>query len=416
MTSNISTQNNQNNSKLSWPIVISVGIAIFSMFFGAGNVVFPLLLGKESGTMITPTLIGLLITSIGGPLLGLYGAILFQGNCKEFFLRVGKYPGYLLVLMIVLMIGPFGAMPRCFVVSFGAITNYLPWLDLFWFNILFGALTFGMVIKRELVLDLLGNILSPLLLIALILIIICGIFSGQSLQPSDFSAQHAFTYGLNVGYDTMDLLASIFFAVAVWFLLQEKLNLTQEANVDNNASQNPNVAKKIAPTFMAASILGGVLLGIIYIGLSYCTALNVNAVGSVPNEQILSTLAVSVLGSKLGLVANIAVLLACLTTVMSLAISVADVLYLELDNSVVGKKYDIKYSWMIFVLVVLTIIFGSLGFSKIMAILHPIIVICYPAIIVLTVCNILYKTSGFKIVKAPFYLTLLGTIVYKYFL
>ena len=79
-------------------IAWSTGIAIFSMFFGSGNVVFPLLLGQITGEKISWALIGLAITAVGAPLLGLLGSVLFEGDCKKFFYRIGEIPGYIIVI------------------------------------------------------------------------------------------------------------------------------------------------------------------------------------------------------------------------------------------------------------------------------------------------------------------------------
>src|SRR3972149_4259762 len=108
------------------PAAWAAGVAVFSMFFGAGNVIFPLSLGLDSGTMIPIALFGLLLTGIGSPLLGLFGAVLYEGDCKAFFNRMGDIPGYVVVILIFALIGPFGAMPRALTVSYDAVRPYFP--------------------------------------------------------------------------------------------------------------------------------------------------------------------------------------------------------------------------------------------------------------------------------------------------
>ena len=106
---------------ISW----SAGVAIFSMFFGSGNVVFPLLLGAQTGDQVPWALVGLTVTAVGAPLLGLLSSVLFQGDPKAYFYRIGQIPGYFAVLLILGLLGPIGVIPRCFTVAHAAVLPYL---------------------------------------------------------------------------------------------------------------------------------------------------------------------------------------------------------------------------------------------------------------------------------------------------
>ncbi|MBS0288474.1 MAG: branched-chain amino acid transport system II carrier protein [Proteobacteria bacterium] len=381
----------------------STGIAIFSMFFGSGNVVFPLLLGQMAGEQLPWALIGLIITAVGAPLLGLLGSVLFEGDCKQFFYRIGAIPGYLAVLLILLLLGPIGVMPRCFIVAYGATVPYIPGLSLPVFSMIAGLITLILIARRNFILPILGFVLSPMLILTLIVIIVVSIFTPGALPITHHGPGVAMLEGLAVGYDTMDLLASIFFSVSIWMLLKEKLNITKESEVKN----------KVVPTYVIASLIGGGLLGVIYIGLCYSAALHHQAIAGAVPEQVLAVLAQHLLGSKLALIANIGIALACITTVMSLAVAVVDVIHVEIMNTSLGAKIPYSYGWMMFITIALTALFSTIGFTAIMAFLHPIMEICYPAIIVLTICNILYKLFGFPYVKLPVYSTILIMLVLK---
>ncbi len=384
-------------------IVWSTGIAIFSMFFGSGNVVFPLLLGASAGNQIAWALLGLTVTAVGAPLLGLLGSVLFAGDCKQFFYRIGKVPGYIAVMLILALLGPIGVMPRCFIVAYGAITPYLPDLSLLLFSIIAGLVTLVFIARRNLILPVLGYFLSPVLILSLIVIMVVGILKSDTLLVAPLSPFMAIKEGLAVGYDTMDLLASIIFSVSIWLLLQEKLKIRTEQDIKT----------KLIPIYIWASILGGGLLGLVYVGLSFSAAMHAKALVNTAPEQVLATLAIYLLGPKLAMVANIAIILACLTTVMSLAVAVVDVIHVEVMNTTLGKKISYSYGWMMLITVLITVIFSNLGFSAIMAFLHPIMAVCYPAIIVLTICNILYKLYGFPYVKVPVYATFAATLLHK---
>ncbi len=384
-------------------IAWSTGIAIFSMFFGSGNVVFPLLLGQMTGEQIPWALIGLTITAVGAPLLGLLGSVLFEGDCKQFFYRIGAIPGYIAVILILALLGPIGVMPRCFIVSFGAVQPYFPSLSLTVFSIIAGFITLILIAKREFIIPILGYVLSPMLILTLIIIIVVSIFTPGELPNSHHTPLLAIKEGLAVGYDTMDLLASIFFSVSVWMLLKEKLNITKESEVK----------EKVVPTYIFASLIGGGLLGLIYVGLCFSAAMHHQAISGAIPEQVLAVLALHLLGPKLALIANIAIALACITTVMSLAVAVVDVIHVEIMNTEIGAKIPFSYHWMMFITMVITVVFSTIGFTSIMAFLHPIMEIIYPAIIMLTICNILYKLYGFPYVKLPVYGTMVAMIGWK---
>lgn len=377
-------------SRLTW----MTGLAIFSMFFGAGNVVFPLVLGQMSGDQIHSALPGLLLTSIGGPLLGLFGTILYKGDYKAFFSRTGNTPGYLLMLVCAGLLGPFAVMPRCVVLTYATLQPYFPSLSLFNFSILFGIVTLACIVKRDSVLSLLGYLLSPILLASLALIIYKGLTSDQgSLASSELTSREAFANGLLVGYDTMDLIASIFFAFTIWKLLKEQLHAT---------SMESREIKKIT---ILAGCIGGIFLGIIYVGLSLTAAYHSPVITQIAPESLLTTLSFHLLGPIQGSIANVAVALACLTTVISLAVTFADVLQKELSG------YQLSYPLAITLIVICMTFFANLGFKQLMSIIHPIVSVCYPAIIVLTICNIMHQLYGWKTVKAPVFVTFALTLL-----
>lgn len=370
---------------------LSTGIAIFSMFFGSGNVVFPLLLGATSGDRVSWALVGLMLTAVGAPLLGLFASVLFQGDCKRFFYRIGVIPGYLFVLLILALVGPLGVMPRCFVVAFGAIQRYFPSLSLFAFSVIMGLATFVSVIKRSYILPVLGYVLSPMLVLSLLVIIGVSLYEGGPLQSTTLTPLSAILSGFTAGYQTMDLLGAIFFSVSIWMLLQEKLQL----------SSKKEIQRQLIPTYLLASLVGGGLLACIYTGLGYASAFHAKAVQQIASEQALSFLAVQLLGPKLAIIANVAIVLACFTTVISLTVAVVDVIHVEIAGTWVGKRVLNSYSGMIGIVLFMTVMMSHLGFIGIMRFLHPIVVVCYPAVLMLTVCNVLYKLYHFPYVKGP---------------
>lgn len=369
------------------------------MFFGAGNVVFPLLLGVEAKTKIPLANIGLLITSIGGPLLGLFSAILFKGNFKEFFCRIGKVPGYLLMILTSLLLGPFAVMPRCLVVAFASLESFLGNLSIFPFSFIISGIIFLLIYKKNNVLSVLGSFLSPILIGSLLIIIIRALFLPGYTEAPSISNTTAFKLGLITGYDTMDLIASIFFSVSIWTLLKTRLKL-----VDHKVG-----ARYEIKAILASGAIAGILLGLIYTGFSLSTATHSLDLINTEPERLLTTLAYKTLGPVFGGIANIAIALACLTTIMGLTVTFSEIIRKDFHLS------KIPHSTIALLLLAVTALFSNLGFSKIMAFIHPTVELFYPAIIVLTICNAGSKLFNFKPIKIPFYATLALTFALKHF-
>ena len=369
--------------------VLVTGFAIFSMFFGAGNVVFPLALGQYAGNHNHFAMMGLLITAVGVPLMGLVGMVLFEGNVEKFYLRIGKVAGIALITLIIAIIGPFGAMPRCVTLAHSAIQLYFPHLSLFVFSLGSGLVIYVLSLFENKIISILGYVLSPLLLLSLGIIIVKGLLITTGQPVNHEHALPLFVHGLYEGYNTMDLLATGFFSYIVIASLQSQYGAETEGDT-----------KKLAIITAKASVVGAVFLALVYTGMSYVASFHTGALVGVPPAELMTKVAYVVLGPTFGFIASVAVSLACLTTAMALAAVSSDYLRYEV------LKNKISYTTSLAIVVVLTTIFANLGFAGVMKIIIPMVVICYPALIVLTITNILYKLFDFKPVKTPFFITL----------
>jgi len=374
---------------------LSTALAIFALFFGAGNVVFPLVLGRFAGEGSFPAIAGLLLTGIGGPLIGLCGGVLFQGDFKAFFFRSGKPIGYALIITSALLLGPLAVMPRCLVVAYTALSPYLFGLSLPLFSLILCSLIYLLLVRRSRLLPVLGAFLSPLLILLLLLIILFGALAPSHTLPSPLSSIDLFQKGLITGYDTMDLIASIFFSMTIWHLLQGRFG-------ENHAE-----GKKITyKTTLVSGLIGGLLLALVYVGLGETAARHGMLLGEVKPEALLITLSHHFLPEPLRMGAHLAVALACITTVMGLAVTFSEIARKDFFGGKVGHRPALAG------ILALTALFSNLGFERIMGIIHPVVALCYPAIITLTVCNICYKIYGWQPVKIPVLATLIATVIY----
>lgn len=365
---------------------IVTGFAMFSMFFGAGNVVFPLALGQYAQDHNIYAILGLLITAVGVPFMGLIATTLFNGDYKQFFDRIGKVPGFLVTAFIMGLIGPFGAMPRCITLSYSTIKFYLPSLSLIEFSAIACLIIFAFTIKRNSIVDILGCYLTPLLLAFLGWIIIKGIITSPAAPIGDHSKFAIFWKGVEEGYQTMDLLATFFFSSVVLSCLRKDVDTSNQKN-----------SKQLIFLTLKASAVGAFLLSIIYIGFSFVASFQSVHLENVPKDELAGAIALQILGPYAGIVACIAVALACLTTAIALAAVFAD--FLEKEVTMGKMNYGIS------LIITLLIAFGvsTLNFTGIIAFLAPILQVCYPSLIVLSLVNILYKLYHFKPVKWPFY-------------
>ncbi len=363
---------------------LSTGLAMFSMFFGAGNIVFPLAMGQYAQSQNIYAILGLLITAVGVPFLGLVSMTLFDGNYKDFFSRIGKTPAFLVSLFIMLLIGPFGAMPRVIAFSYSTAKMYMSGVSLPVFSFLSCLLIFLMTYKRSRILDILGFVLTPILLLSLFILIIKGLLTSGTAELSGDPNITVFMNGLWEGYNTMDLLATFFFSSVVILCLKEELH-----------PESQNDFKKVVSMTLKASCIGASLLALVYVGISFVAAYHSEALAQFPSNEMLGQLSLQILGPYGGIIAVLAVAMACLTTAIALAAVFAEFIHEDIMN------YKVSYRVALILTLVATFLMSTLDFAGIMKFLEPVLFVIYPALIMLAVVNFLNKAIGFKPVKGP---------------
>lgn len=374
------------------------GLAMFSMFFGAGNVVFPLMLGQYAQDQNIWAMMGLLITAVGVPFLGLMTMTLFDGDYKQFFDRMGKWPGFIVAAAILMLIGPFGGMPRCIALSYSTLKLYLPAVSLPFFSAISCVIIFLLTFKRTKILDVLGYFLTPILLGSLALIIIGGFWFGPQAPDSSHAALTVFAKGLTEGYQTMDLLGAFFFSSVVLACLRQDVNPADKKDY-----------KRLIKVTLKASCIGATLLGLTYLGFSYIASFYSEILAGVPGDEIAGILALHILGPYAGIVACLAVSLSCLTTAIALGAVSAEFLHIDLS------KNRISYIWSLLITLIITFFVSTLHFTGIKMILGPILQMAYPALIVLSILNIAHKLYRTETVKWPvFAVFALSVVGYLY--
>lgn len=343
--------------------VRTIGFAMFSMFFGAGNVIFPLLLGRTAGDQINWAMLGMFLTAIVVPFTGVLSMVRFGADYKKYFARVGKIPGALMIFLILCLIGPFGGIPRCVALSHSTLELSFPGLPLGLFGLAACAVIFLFTAKKQKIVALLGNVLTPILLVWLLAIIVAGFFADTSDLASTIpSSGTAFVTGFFEGYNTLDLLAAFFFSSIVF-----------------NALPSTNRGG----TLLRSTLLAGGLLTLIYGGLAYISATHATQLAHIPPDQLLGALAHHLLGGWAGLFANVTVALACLTTAITLASIFSDILSREVFRGKLG------YVPCLILTLVVAYFVSYLRVTGIVRLIAPILWWAYPVLIALSLFNLI---------------------------
>ncbi len=360
-------------------LILTTGFAVFSMFFGSGNLVFPLMLGRLTGTQFDIATIGLLITGIGVPFLGLLGISLYNGSVEDFFGTLGRRAPFLISTLLLALLGPFGVLPRCITVAHGGMELLNDNLSLPLFSLVFCGISYAIVCNKKKMIDIIGAVLSPVLLGSLILIIIAGIMEpSYQPSPSPLSPTQSFQTGLTEGYQTMDLLAAFFFAAAIIKHMQQKLALTTSCPI--TLRRFSLLAKTVGASLLA--IIYGFM---VYLGACYSHLLSTNA-----PEQSLGIIAQLTLGSLAATTICIAIVMACLTTTVALTSIASDFVHKHFFKEKIDQR------WPPLLILTIAFVFSLLQFNGIARILSPILDILYPGLILLTVVNIVGYYFGWR--------------------
>lgn len=374
-------------------LIASTGFALFSMFFGSGNLIVPLEIGAICKEHFMIANVGLFLTAVIVPFLGVFGMMLFQGDNRSFFSSMGKPATFWIPLITLSLMGPFGVLARCITVAHGSYQLLFPEVTLPLFSIVLCLFIFFFTKNETKIVSGLGTILTPFLLLSLGIIAVMGFNSSQTIQPeitelsSTNSAWEAFKIGFFKGYQTMDLLAAFFFSS---FLLNHLA-------VRNGGTMPEEMQRSV---FVKSSFIGAGLLSLVYASLVYLGALYAPQLATTPPQQMLGIVAQQALGSFSAPAVCVAAILACFTTAVVLSSLFANFLREEITKS------RLSAGWAM--LITLAIAFGvsTFEFEGIAKIIAPILSILYPALITLTVINIGSKLWGMKRVRWPVALSL----------
>jgi len=359
---------------------------LFGLFFGAGNLIFPVYMGQLAGQNVFKALVGFLITGVSLPLLAVAALGKSRSNgLYDLGLKVSKPFAIFFTCLLYLTIGPFFAIPRCATTSFTVGITPLVGGDsklvLFIFSLVFFLAAAFFALRSDKILTYVGKFLNPVFLIVLAILLIRVFVNPMSdyttiVASGDYVNNSLFN-GFYEGYNTMDALAGLAFGIVVVTVIKD-LGLKDGDSVARNT--------------IVAGITSCLLMAAIYIALALAGAQSSETIGLCSNGgEALSKIAAYYFGETGALLLAAIVTFACLKTSVGLIVSCSE----TFENFFPGKLSQKKWS---IIFLVASFLIANLGLNQIISLSIPFLMFLYPLAVVL----ILLALSSNLFHKTPF--------------
>ena len=370
--------------KLTKPELVSVASMLFGLFFGAGNLIFPVYMGQLAGRNLIPAMIGFLITGVGLPLMGVAsigvsrsdGLIGLSG-------KVGRGYCVFFTCALYLTIGPLFAIPRCAAVPFtvgvedllGEGANLTAALAVF--SVLFFAAVLGFSLFPGKILTWVGKILTPLFLVFLGILVVAALLhpmgSVSAIEPAAGYDANAIVTGFLSGYDTMDALASLAFGIVV-------INVIRELGIEE-----PHA---IAKSTVSAGVFSCLFMALIYLAVAVVGAQSRGMFETCSNGGEVLTLVANHYFGKVGaLILAVTVTFACLKTAVGLVTSCSETFCELFPKALSYRKWAILFS-------AVSLLIANLGLTAITSYSVPVLMLLYPLAITLILLGLFGERFG----------------------
>lgn len=377
---------------------IATGLMLFALFFGAGNLIFPAGMGQQAGSNIWPTILGFLLTGAGLPLLGVI-AVGYSGSrdLQDLASRVTKWYGIAFTVALYLAIGPLFATPRTATVSYEI--GVVPFLGddvsqstkdwaLRIFCVCFFACAYWLSISPGKLVDRIGKILTPVLLVVIGILVITAAFKpmGDLPAPTEAYQTGAFAKGMIEGYGTMDALASLVFAIIVITAIRD---------------MGVHEYKPMLHLITLTGLVAAGFLALVYVLIGYMGATSVAGIGlQEGGAAVLSKSAGHYFGHGGKILLALIVLLACLSTAVGLITACGE----YFNRLLPGLDY---HKWVI-IFTLVSFGFANVGLSAIIKLSVPVLMLLYPLTVAIIALAFLNNFFGGK--RIVYICTILGTL------
>ena len=360
------------NSKTRVLNVLVTGLALFAMFFGAGNLIFPVMIGVESGVEQVPATIGFMLTGVLLPMAGMIAAATSSSGVLGIIERISHYPGLVFCWLIFLSTGMLYAIPRTaaasFSMSFQASTGDSH-LALFIYTLVFFGIAGYLCLNPRNVLDRIGGLLTPALLILLAVMIIAAVATMDPSQaaPIEKYASTPTLKGIFDGYGTLDAIASFVFGVVIIRALRQK---------------GFQPGRQLFGVTALSGVIAAFFLGLVYFGLSMVGS----RVGRLNPDvkdggEGLAFAAQHLFGPTGRVILGAIAILACLTTAIGL-VEASTQFFRGLFPQVSRPVWVVLH-------VIVSLAIANLGLEALVNVIVPVMMFCYPITIMLVVTCIL---------------------------
>ena len=363
--------------------LLTLGFMMFSVFFGAGNLIFPPALGQAAGTNTLPAMLGFMTTGVGLPLLGIMAIALAGGEYVQ-LLKRRTFPWFATALLIILylIIGPLFAMPRTGAVSFEiGIRPFVGAGDVTLPQVIYTALFFGasyyLSLNPNKLIDRVGKMLTPALLVVLVILFLRTFWSpmGEVLAPTGVYLESPYAQGFQDGYQTMDLLATIAIGALV-------VNAVRYRGVTDT--------RTIGKACLTAGLITVFLMACVYGSLAYLGATSVTALGHSENGGQLLAEAVRIFfGAAGNVLLALIIILACITTCCGITSSAA-----MFFHKLFKKK--VSYERLLLFSTIFSFGASNIGLTQIIALAVPFLVAIYPLVIVFVILSLFDRFIGWR--------------------
>ncbi|MBR5283979.1 MAG: branched-chain amino acid transport system II carrier protein [Clostridia bacterium] len=353
--------------------VLVIGFAMFAMFFGAGNLIFPPSLGMVGGEQWFTGFLAFVIADGGLAVLTVLAMIRKDGSIWSVIDRIGDLPAKILASVAILTVGPMLCVPRTCATTFEmGITPLFPGFNTWVFSIIFFGIVYMLTIRPSAVVDIIGKYLTPVLLIILAVLVVIGILNPIGEISSVTLVDSIAKEGILAGYQTMDVLVSL----AVTLMLV------------GNAARNGYTTNKERMSIISKSSIVALLgLGLVYGGLTYLGATTSSlGLGVDMSQTGLVVMITEALLGRVGVVLlALIVFFACLTTAIGLVSASAD-FFSELS------KGRVKYALLVALICIFAAVIANVGIGMIIALASPVLNIIYPVLLTQTVLSFFDST------------------------
>lgn len=353
--------------------IVAIGLMLFALFFGAGNMIFPPLLGQEAGINVWPALIGFLLTGVGLPLMGVI-AIAKSGDLKTLANRVHPLFAFVFPIILYLAIGPFFGIPRTGTVAYEiSVTPFLSKemaaspMPLIIYSIVFFGVTLWLSLNPTKLVDRIGKILTPALLLIIAIFVMKSFITplGTPALPKEAYSHTPFFKGFIEGYLTLDALAALVFGIVVIDAVREK-GITRKT--------------EITKACIIAGTIAALGLAAVYLSLGYLGSTSITLLGpKVNGASLLSEAAVYLFGDTGIFILGLAITLACLTTSIGLVSSCAQFF----------SKFHPAWTYkrLVMIISIFSLLVANIGLTQLISISLPVLIIIYPIAIVLIILS-----------------------------